>query len=110
MGEANYVLGVKIVRDRQKKLLCLSQETYMKKVLERFHINNSKPIDTPVDRAFQLTLDHCPKKEEEKRQMSKVPYASAVGSLMYAILCTRPDICYAVGLVSRYQSNPSLYY
>ena len=40
--------------------------------------------------------------------MRHVPYASAVGSLMYAMLCTRPDICYAVGVVSRFQSNPSL--
>ena len=40
--------------------------------------------------------------------MRRVPYASAVGSLMYAMLCTRPDICYAVGIVSRYQSNPGL--
>ena len=40
--------------------------------------------------------------------MRKYPYASAVGSLMYAMLCTRPDICYAVGIVSRYQSNPGL--
>ncbi|XP_030970829.1 secreted RxLR effector protein 161-like [Quercus lobata] len=38
--------------------------------------------------------------------MARVPYASAVGSLMYAMLCTRPDICFAVGMVSRYQSNP----
>ena len=38
--------------------------------------------------------------------MEKVPYASAMGSLMYAMLCTRPDICYVVGIVSRYQSNP----
>ena len=38
--------------------------------------------------------------------MSRVPYASAVGSLMYAMMCTRPDICYAVGLISRFQSNP----
>ena len=38
--------------------------------------------------------------------MSNVPYSSAVGSLMYAMLCTRPDICFAVGLVSQYQSNP----
>ena len=40
--------------------------------------------------------------------MRRVPYASAVGSLMYAMLCTKPDICYAVGIVSRYQSNPGL--
>ena len=38
--------------------------------------------------------------------MSRVPYASAVGSLMYAMLCTRPDICFAVGIVSRFQSKP----
>ena len=38
--------------------------------------------------------------------MRQVPYASIVGSLMYAILCTRPDICYSAGMVSRYQSNP----
>ena len=38
--------------------------------------------------------------------MSRVPYVSAVGSLLYAMLCTRPDICYAVGIVSRFQSNP----
>ena len=38
--------------------------------------------------------------------MRRIPYASAVGSLMYAMLCTRPDICYAVGVVSRFQSNP----
>ena len=48
----------------------------------------------------------CPKTLEEKEKMSKVPYASAIGSLMYAMMCTRPDICYVVGLVSRYQSNP----
>ena len=38
--------------------------------------------------------------------MRQVPYASVVGSLMYAMLCTRPDIWYSVGMVSRYQSNP----
>ncbi|KAK2973132.1 hypothetical protein RJ640_012196, partial [Escallonia rubra] len=51
MGEANYVLGVKIVRDRSKRLLGLSQETYIKKVIERFRMHNSKPIDTPMDKA-----------------------------------------------------------
>ena len=40
--------------------------------------------------------------------MKRVPYASAVGSLMYAMLCTRPDICLDVGMVSGYQSNPVL--
>ena len=61
-------------------------------------------MDTLVDKSLSLSLDMCPKTPEEKK--SRVPYASAVGSLMYVTMCTRPDICYVVGLVSRYQSNP----
>jgi len=48
----------------------------------------------------------CPKTSEEKEKISIVPYANVVGSLMYTMICTRPDICYVIGLVSRYQSNP----
>ena len=48
----------------------------------------------------------CPKTQEDIEYMSKVPYQSAVGSLMYAMVCTRPDIAHAVGVVSRYMSNP----
>ena len=68
----------------------------------------SKPVDTPVEKGLTLSLDQCPKIDKEKEAMSSVPYASAVGSLMYAILCTQPDICFAVDLVSCYQSNPGL--
>ena len=63
-------------------------------------------MDTLVDKSLSLSRDMCPKTLKEKEKMSKVPYASVVGSLMYATMCTRLDICYAVGLVSRYQSNP----
>jgi len=106
MSEASYVLGVKIIRDRAKRLLGLTQETYIKKMLERYHMQDSKPMDTLVDKSLSLSCDMCPKTLEEKKKMSRIPYASAIGSLMYAMMCTRPDICYAVGLVNRYQSNP----
>jgi len=105
MGEARYVLGVEIVRNRPKKLLGMCQEAYIKRVLERFRMHHSKPVDTPVENGLTLSLDQCPKTDQEKEKMKDVPYANAVGSLMYAMLCTRPDICFAVGLVSRYQSN-----
>ena len=108
MGEANYILGVKILSDYSKKLLGLSQQTYIKKVLERFQMHNCKLIDTPVAKNESLSLDMCPKTTDEKEKMARVPYANAVGSLMYAMMCTRPDICYAVGLVSRFQSNQRL--
>jgi len=54
-----------------------------------------------------LNINTCPQTSEEKEKMAQVPYSNAVGSLMFAMTCTRPDICYAVDLVSRFQANPS---
>ena len=53
-----------------------------------------------------LSKHLSPQTEGERDRMSLTPYASAVGSLMYAMLCTRPDIAYALSVVSRYQSDP----
>ena len=60
----------------------------------------------PFKHGITLSKDQCPKTPNEIEKMKVVPYAFAVGSLMYAMLCTRPDICFAVGMVIRYQSNP----
>jgi len=108
MGETRYVLGMVIIRNRPEKLLGMSQEAYIKKVLERFHMHYSKPVDTPVEKGLTLSLDPCLRTDKEKEVMSNVPYASAIESLMYAMLYTRLVIYFAVGLVSRYQSNPRL--
>ena len=108
MGEASYVLGVKIFRDLSKRLLCLSQETYIKKMLKRYHMHDFKPMDTLVEKNLSLSLNMCPKMPNEKEQMSKVPYSSIVDNMMYANICMRPNICYVVRLISRFQSNPSL--
>ena len=92
MAKTNFVLGVKINRDRSKKILSLSYGTYIKKILEYFHMYNSTPIDTPMQKGCTRTLAQCPKNDEEKNQMSKVPYASAIRSLMYIMLCTHPNM------------------
>ncbi|KAI3453504.1 hypothetical protein Pfo_010167, partial [Paulownia fortunei] len=76
------------------------------RIIERFHMHNANPVDIPMDKNCVLSKELCPKIEKERERMAKVPYASAVGSLMYAMMCTRPDLCFAVGMVSRYQSNP----
>jgi hypothetical protein len=82
MGEAAYILGVKIERDRSKKMLVLSQEHYIRKVLEKFRMQDCKSIDTPIAKSEGLSLRMCPKTSDEKAQMEKVFYSSAVGSLM----------------------------
>ena len=77
-------------------------------IVTRFGMENSKRGLLPFRHGIHLSKEQSPKTPEEKELMSKKPYASAVGSLMYAMLCTRPDICYAVGVVSRYQSDPGV--
>ncbi|XP_042482959.1 secreted RxLR effector protein 161-like [Macadamia integrifolia] len=69
-------------------------------------MENSKKGNVSFRHGVHLSKSQNPSTPEDIKEMKRIPYASAVGSLMYAMLCTRPDICYAVVMVSRYQSNP----
>ena len=69
-------------------------------------MQDCKPISTPLPVNYKLSSGMCPSSEAERMEMSRVPYASAVGSLMYAMICTRPDIAQAVGTVSRFMADP----
>ncbi|KAJ4700747.1 Retrovirus-related Pol polyprotein from transposon TNT 1-94 [Melia azedarach] len=98
---------VEIYRDRSKKKLFLSQKGYIQKILSRFGMSTAKPIDTPSAANAHLSVAFAPKSVEEKEYMSRVPYTSAVGSLMYAMVCTRPDLAQSVSVVSRFMGEPS---
>ncbi|KAH9648557.1 hypothetical protein KPL70_025642 [Citrus sinensis] len=106
LGPANKILGMQIHRDRNNKKIWLSQKNYLKKILRRFNMQDCKSISTPLPVNFKLSSSMCTSNEAERKEMSRVPYASAVGSLMFAMICTRPDIAQAVGAVSRYMANP----
>lgn len=108
MGEAKIIVDVKIQRNHSKKLIILLQESYINKVLEQFNILNCKPIGTLITTGNFSNLSMCLKIEKQKPQMSKISYANDVGALMYAMICTRLNIVYIVGLVSRFQSNMSM--
>ena len=59
-----------------------------------------------LSQQFKLSMDQALESKEDKEFMSEVPYANAVGSLMYAMVCTRPNLSYSVSLVSRFLANP----
>jgi hypothetical protein len=102
LGEYAYILGIKIYRDRSKRLIGLSQDTYIEKVLKRFNTHDSKKGFLPISHGVSLCKSHCPSTPDEQEKMSAIPYASAIGSIMYAMLCTCPDIAYALSVASRY--------
>ena len=103
LGDEQYVLGIKIMRDRKNRIIVLSQENYIDCILSKYNMQDSKKGFTPFRYGINHSQDLCPKTTEER--IHEGPYASTIGSLMYVMLCTRPDICYSVGIVSRYQSN-----
>ena len=106
LGAAKKILGMEIERDRNGGKLYLTQKSYIEKVLERFGMKNAKPVSTPFAAHFKLSTSLSPKSDNEKRYMARVPYSSAVGSMMYAMVCTRPDISHVVSVVSRYMACP----
>ena len=89
-----------------KKLLWLSQEKYVTKVLQRFSMADAKPVWSTLSSNCKLSRKKIPKTKMDKAEMMKIPYASAVESLMYTTVCTRPNIGYAVGVVNRFMANP----
>ena len=98
--------GVKIYKDQSKRVIGLSRGTYLKNVLERFNTHNSKLISTPAKKNHHLCLKDCLQTAEVLQKMAHAPYSNTIGCLMYAMLCTRPDISFAVKLLSHFQSNP----
>ena len=108
LGESAYILGIKIYRDRSRCLIGLLQRTYLDKVLKKFKMDQSKKGFLPVLQGVKLSQTQCPTTSEDRQKMKVIPYASAIGSIMYVMLCTRPDVCLAISIVGRYQSNPGV--
>ena len=69
-------------------------------------MSKAKAVCSPLAGYLKLSSKQCPKSEKDMKEMSKVPYTYVVGSLMYAMVCTRPDIAHVVGVVSRFLTNP----
>jgi len=106
LGPASIILGVKIKRDRKNYTMKLSQEDYLTKVLDKFSMLNAKCVSIPLGGHLELSKKDCPTEFSEIKKMESVPYDVAVGSLMYGMLCTRPDLAFVVSVLSRFMSNP----
>ena len=105
MDLAKQILVMHIVQDKTKRLLWISQEKYATKVLQRFNMENAKLVGLTSLTNYKFFGRQCLKSKTEKAKKSKVSYASVVESLMYMMVCTRPDFGYVVGVVNRYMIN-----
>jgi hypothetical protein len=102
-SEANRYLGLNIIRDRSHRLLFVNQNHY---ILKKFSMDTCNPKTIPADPNARMSAEMTPKTENATKEMSSVPYREAIGSLMYLMVMTRPDIAFAVNQVSQYCQNP----
>ena len=102
LGATRRILGMDISRDRNAGVLRLSQSCYLKKVVDNFQMADAKSTQTPIGAHFKLA---AVTNDVECADTEEVPYCSAVGSIMYAMVGTRPDLAHGIGVVSRYMSK-----
>jgi hypothetical protein len=105
LGEASFVLRIEIHRDRRKGVLGLSQKAYLEKVLKKYSMHVCKPSPAPIVKGNSFGEFQCSRNQYEIDRMKAISYASAVGSLQYAQVCTRLDLVFIIGILGRYQSN-----
>nr|GFA46432.1 retrotransposon protein, putative, Ty1-copia subclass [Tanacetum cinerariifolium] len=105
LGEAAYILGIKIYRDRSRWLIGLCQSAYIEKILKRYCMKNSKRGSIPMQKKLKFSKSQGASTPVELKRMQNVPYALAVSSIMYVVRCTRPDVAFAQNVTSRVQQN-----
>lgn len=98
--DAEFFAGLQISIDQQNKKLKIFQHVYRQKILQRFNHFNCSTVTTPAEPGMQFS-------QHNETTETSVPYRKAIGSLMYLMVCTRPDIAFIVGVLSRFVENPS---
>lgn len=108
LGEVRWLLGMRVTRNRDTKELTLDQQQYISKKVDEFELERNKYCPTPEDKAIILSETTEEEKEKYGEVIKNMPYRGIVGSLLYASLATRPDICHAVHEISKYGTDPSM--
>ena len=106
LREASYIFGIQTLRDRPSGIMRLSQQTYNERILKMFNMQLCSSGKAPIVKGNRFSKGQCPQNDIERDQMKAVPYYSVVDSLMYAQVCTHPDIAFVVGMLGKYLSDP----
>lgn len=106
LGCVKKILGMLIERNKKNYSLKLHQMPYLQKLVLKFGMSDSKCAQMPLASHFILSKAQSPKIELERLKMESIPYANAIGSVMYSMISTRPDLSYSISLLSRFMSNP----
>jgi hypothetical protein len=105
LGELYFFLWMEVERNHDERLLRINQIKYLKEILKRFGMEECKPIGVPLD--LKVKLQRNANRNDESKGF---PYQQVVGSLMYAMLCTRLDLAYPTSVLNQHMANPNMEY
>ena len=105
-GELDWILGMRVTRNRTLRTICLDQSLYVSSLCFRFGMDRCETTSTPASPSESLTSLLCPSSEEERAAVADFPYRSFVGAFFHAVNGTRPDIAFAVNVLARFVNNP----
>lgn len=108
LGPINWLLRMEVTRDREKRTLALSQTTYIDSLLRKFNMTDCKSVSVSLDPTTQITREQCPTTSEAIAEMRSIPYRELIGGLVWLSTATRPDLAFAVCVLSRFVDNPGL--
>jgi len=108
LGPINWLLRMKVTRDRDARTIALSQTTYVDAILTKYNFSDLKPLSIPMDPNIQLSCNQAPSSPTEAARMKHIPYRAAVGSLMHLAVGTQPDIAFAVSTVAQFANEPGM--
>ncbi|RAW42112.1 hypothetical protein PC110_g1707 [Phytophthora cactorum] len=108
LGKVKYLLGWSIQRGRKNRTIFIHQHKYATKVIDRFSDYIPYPIATPAERNAKLSVSSQPSNEAEKDAMKDIPYCEAVGSIMYLMVGTRPDMAFYMREVSQFLAKSGM--
>ncbi len=103
LWELHFFLGMEVERNRDQRLLHINQIKYLKEILKRFRMEECKPIGIPFDPKVKLQRN-----ANGNDELKGFPYQQALGSLMYAMLSTWPDLAYLINVLSQHMANPNM--
>jgi hypothetical protein len=106
IGPVNWLLGIKVTWDWKAQTILLSQMGYIESILAWFSLTDVKVHAMPMVPAVTYSKDNSLKNQVEVACMHKVLYWEAIGSLMYATIAMRPDITFAISILSQFLDNP----
>jgi hypothetical protein len=105
LGEARWILGFEIIRDRNARTIAISQRAYIDQLLERFNMQDAMPVATPM--ALKVDYTKLKPSDDECADMKAILYAELVGGLNYLSTISRPDNQFATSILARFMADPT---